>query len=149
MAITITAANVVARLRSLTTVDVPDAVLATPAYIPAADAWASQIVGSDTLTDNKSALIVAAKIAFVCKRVIASAPVESFDVSILKTKAVTANDRLAMMDILDIEIGDLLTSAGYTESSFYVTSSGGDDYTVDGTDNTQIDYTEPNLTVWP
>jgi len=149
MSLTVTKDQVRYRLRSLTTLDVSDNTLDSPAYIPAADAWLRKIIGVDsdvTTTDDadKDALLQAAKIAYVARIVFLDAPIERYKTGPYEEKGIDPQDKKNSIDLLTTEINRLLNLAGYTEDktmASMVTSNTGDDYNElsDG-DNTNIDF---------
>jgi len=142
---TITAAEVRQRLTDLTTLDISDAVLASASMIPAADGWAGRILtlnstDVDSISADQLLLLVAAKIAFVCIRVVSRARHEEFKAGPVSIKGVTAKDYESFVKILKDEIEDDLEICGWTSKDFGFTYAGGDDFHPDGEDNTQIDF---------
>lgn len=140
MSLTITANDVRYRLRGLSSTDLPDAILESLSYIPAADAWASELVGDATLTANQTALIKAAKVAYVARVVVLSAPLSDFVVGPISDKPPKASDKEIIVKTLSAEIEQLMGQAGYPQFPYYISGAGGDDYSdmPDG-DNTNID----------
>ena len=142
---TITAAEVRQRLTDLTTNDISDAVLSSAAMILAADGWAGRILtlnntDVDSISTDQLALLKAAKIAYVCIRVVSKARYEDFKAGPVQTKGVTAKDYESFVKILKDEIEDILEVCGWTNKDFGFTYAGGDDFHPDGEDNTQIDF---------
>lgn len=153
MSLTVTTAQVRYRLRSLTSLDVSDDTLNSPAYIPAADAWLRKLIGvasgvTTTSDADTDALLQAAKIAYVARVVFLDAPIERHKTGPLEEKGIDPQDKKNSIDLLTNEITRLLNLAGYTENKTMlsmVTSNTGDDYNElsDG-DQTNIDFSLAN-----
>ena len=142
--LTITAANVRHRLTDLTTADISDAVLGSPAFITTADSWMTLLLAKNgktaaTLTSDQGVIMVAAKIAFVCIRVVTKALREDFKTGIISSKRVTAKEYQEMVEILKAEIKECFTVCDFVLQKWVFTYSGGDDYHPSGEDNTNID----------
>ena len=142
---TITAAEIRYRLTDLTAVEVKDLQLDSAAFIGAADAWASIILSTnstdvDSITEYQLALLKAAKIAFVCKRLMVKTLREDFTAGLVKSKSVTAAQIKANVDILKDEIAECLNICGWVEVDPGVEYIGGDDYHPSGTNLTQTDF---------
>ena len=125
MAYHITAAEVQGRLRTLTAVDVPDATLALTPFIPAADAWIDKVLVNNsktfaTLTAPDDTLAKAAEIAYVCHKVINSAPLHSHKTGPIEVKDITAADKREICSMFEKEYTDILNQMGCTLSTFHV-----------------------------
>lgn len=145
-AIDITANEVRQRL-ALTSLDIDDDIINSASMITVADAWANQVLSEkntdlDSITDDQAAMLKAAKIAFVCKRLVTSANVEEFDVGPIKGKNIKASEKSELRKELDIEIKELLDMADLLISGFSFSYSGGGDYHPSGEDYTNIDFSQ-------
>lgn len=146
MAHTITPAEVRFRLTDLTTVDIPDATLNSASFIPASDAWADIILannGTDaaTIDANQTALLKAAKIDWVCIRVVTKMPREDFRDGFIQTKRVSPTELKDMVKMLKDNISELIDLCGWAiEDSWGFTYAGGADYTPETYDDTNIDF---------
>lgn len=144
-ALDITAAECRYRLTSLTSTEISDTVLSSASMITAADAWANRLLTLNgtalaNLSSDQSALLKAAKIAFVCKRIVTDANLEDFQAGPVSSKRATANEKAAMVEILRGEIKELLDLADLYLEKWDWTYTGGDDYHPTGEDNTNIDF---------
>jgi hypothetical protein len=158
MANSVTGSEVRNRLRTLTSVEVDDTVLDSPAYIPACESFVNVILSNNsftiaTLSADKKKLALAAIISFVCMRVIASAPLHSFKVAGLNEhKETDAADKKIMLDMLREEAWELLSMIGISKYRIYFTSKTSSDYMPDGTDETNLlmtDTVDTTFSMWP
>jgi len=124
-AATITASEVRDRLRTLTSFEASDAMLAGASYILVADAWMSEVLDKNgitfsSLSDAKKALIKAAQISFAAKRVVLSAPERSVETAGVKIKGISSQDKERIAKMIDEEINDLLEILGYSSVTWSV-----------------------------
>ena len=118
------------RLSTLTSVDISDTALASAAFIPAGDAWLSaKGVTYASLGATDAALAKAAEIAWVCIRVVASAPVRGIKTGPIEVKPISSGEKKEIIDTLKAEIDECLglLSTPVNNSMFYGTASGYDD----------------------
>ena len=125
----ITGTEVRDRLRSLTSLEVTDATLASAAFIPAGDAWINKVLSNnsagtfaDLATDDK-ALAKAAEIAYVASKVVSNAPLEDHEAGPIKVKGISADKIKAICDLLKQEWLDAFDLLGYTTKTIYVGST--------------------------
>ena len=157
MATHVSAAEVVYRLRSLTSTEVDSTTLASAAYIAAGDAWLDQVLSESSLdsfsnlSSTKQALCKAAELAWISARVIADAPLRGADAGPIKIFPVTADDKKAMLEILKEEWKEYLSLVGASSQmgSYGFERAGGADYMPESEDDTQIDYVDDDtFSVW-
>lgn len=123
----ITADEVRYRLATLTSTDVSDTLLASAAFLPAGDAWlVAKGITFASLTANQQALAKAAEIAYVAKKVVASAPVRGVVAGGIEIKPIPANEKKEIIAILDSEIQEMLGLIGVSDSLFCSSISGYD-----------------------
>ena len=158
MANSVTGDEVRKRLRSLTDVELDDTTLDSPAYIPACESFVNVLLENKgysiaTLSADKKNLALAAVIAFVCMRVVASAPLHSFKVGgLLEHKETDATDKERMVSILKDEAWELLNMIGIPKYRVYFTSKSSGDYMPDGEDETNLlmtDTVDTTFSMWP
>ena len=128
MAYHITAAEVRGRLRTLTAVDVSDDTLALTPFIPAGDAWLDKVLVNNSasfssLSSPDDTLAKAAEIAYVCWKVINSAPLHGHESGPIKIKDISAADKREICKMLEQEWKDIFKQLGYTLSMPYVSST--------------------------
>lgn len=128
----ISQADVTARLRVLTALDVATGLLDGASFIPAAEAMF--VEDCDTayasMTANQQALAKAAMIAFCAAIVVASAPTEKIDGVNASITPIPASDKVALHRLLMDEYDMYLSKCSYSRS--WVNSS----ITVDHTGRT-------------
>ena len=127
MAYYITAAEVQSRLRTLTAVDVPDATLESTPFIPAGDAWLDKVLSINSksyanLTSPDNTLAKAAEIAYVCYKVINSAPLHGHKTGPIEVKDIPASDKREICAMLEKEWTDILLLMGCALQTYYVDS---------------------------
>jgi len=142
--LTITAANVRHRLTDLTTTDISDAVLESPAFITTADSWMTLLLAKNgetasSISTDQGVMMVAAKIAYVCIRVVTKMLREDFKTGIISSSRVKAAEYKEMVEILKDEIKECFTACDFVIQKWEFTYAGGDDYHPSGEDNTNID----------
>ena len=126
----ITNAQVRERLRTLnSTVEVPEAILTSLAYVTAGDSWLAVMLANSgfllaSLDSNEQTLAKAAEIAFVAAKVIASAPLNDNEKGPIKIKAIKSADIKTMVDILEKEWKDYLELIGCEISVTFCSSFG-------------------------
>ena len=133
-----------------------DATLNSVAYIPACEAYVTEMLSNGgyayaSLSANDQKLVQAAEIALVCKKVISDAPVAAFKTGPIEEKPVSASDKKAMMDILENEFQDLMDMLDCPTFTVTWTVSDGSDYTPDGSDETNIAWSDEDtesISVW-
>ncbi len=122
------------RLSTLTSVDISDTALASAAFIPAGDAWlAAKGVTYASLSAQDAALAKAAEIAWVCIRVVASAPVRGVKSGPIEVRPIAAGEKAEIVKVLKGEIDECLglLSSAINNSMFFGTRSGYDDATAE------------------
>lgn len=158
MAYSVTGDEVRKRLRTLTSVEVDDTYLDSPAYIPACDGLVVTILANENLAISslataKKNMAYGAIIALVCARVIASAPLHSFKIAgLVDHKETPAQEKQAMVDILMKEFWDLMGWIGVPRYRSYIGSVSSDDCMPDGVDRTNLlmtDEEEQTFSMWP
>jgi|GEM_PF-1309236 len=158
MAYSVTGDEVRKRLRTLTSVEVDDTYLDSPAYIPACEGKVNTILANkgyaiSSLSTDKKNMAYGAIIALVCARVVASAPLHSFKVGgLIDHKETPAQEKKAMVDIFIQEFWDLLGWIGVPKYNIYVGSITSDDNMPDGEDRTNLlmtDEDETTFSLWP
>ena len=158
MAYSVTGDEVRKRLRTLTSVEVDDTYLDSPAYIPACEGFVKTILANKgytiaSLGTDKQNMAYGAIIALVCARVISSAPLHSFKVGgLVEHKETPAQEKKAMVDILTNEFWDLMGWIGVPKYNVYFGSVTSDDAMPDGTDETNLlmtDEEESTFSIWP
>lgn len=134
----VTADEVRYRLATLTSVDVSDTMLASAAFLPAGDAWLlAKGLTFASLTANQQALAKAAEIAYVARKVVASAPVRGAVAGPMEIKPIPAGEKKEICSLLDAEVNEYLGLLGVNESCFassscgYDANTGEDDYLPD------------------
>ena len=126
----ITNAQVRERLRTLnSTLEVPEAILNSLAYVTAGDSWLAVMLANSgfllaSLDSDKQNLAKAAEIAFVAAKVIASAPLNDNEKGPIKIKGIKAADIKIMVDILEKEWKDYLELIGCEISVTFCSSFG-------------------------
>jgi len=134
----VTADEVRYRLSTLTSVDISDTALASAAFLPAGDAWlVAKGITFASLSANDQALAKAAEIAYVARRVVASAPVRGVKSGPIEIKPIPAGEKKEICALLDEEIREYLGLLDVNESLFasgsvgYDADTGDDDYLPD------------------
>lgn len=126
MAARITKAEVRERLRTVnSTVDIPDSILDSHAFITTGDAWLDQILSNSgysyaTMTTTQQTIAKAAEIAFVARRVVNAMPLPDSTKGPISVKDVTAQARDQMSKALKDEYEELLRVVGVEMSFPYV-----------------------------
>jgi len=142
MAANITAAEIQAA-GGWSETDISTTDLATDAFIPAGDAWITQLLGM-TLTaytalyTTKGALAKAAEIFYVCW-LVASRPARE-DVKIGPLSYKPSKDKEKEAAAFMKKAKDLLAECGISVKTFSFTYKRGADYHESGFDNTNIDF---------
>lgn len=158
MAYSVTGDEVRKRLRTLTSVEVDDTYLDSPAYIPACEGFVNTLLANkgytiSSLGTDKKNMAYAAIIALVCARVIASAPLHSFKVGgLIDHKETPAQEKKIMVDIFMDEFYDYMGWIGVPKYDVYFTATISDDYMPDGEDLTNVlmtDDDETTFSKWP
>jgi len=125
----ITQTEVMARLRTLTSVDVASGALDGASFIPAAEAMFAEdcnVLYAD-MTANQQTLAKAAMIAFCAALVVASAPTEKIEGVNASITPITASDKVKMHDLLMAEYEKYLKKCSSARS--WINSSITSDYT--------------------
>jgi len=158
MAYSITGDEVRKRLRTLTSVEVDDTYLDSPAYIPACEGFVNTVLAFKgysiaTLATDKKNMALAAIIALVCAKVVASAPLHSFKVGgLIEHKETAADEKAAMVSIFKDEAWELLSWIGIPKYRVYFSSVLSADCYPDGEDETNLlmtDTVETTFSMWP
>jgi len=158
MAYSVTGSEVRNRLRTLTSVEVDDTVLASPAYIPACEGFINTVLAFKgyaiaSLATDKKNMALAAIIALVAARVIASAPLHSFKVGgLIDHKETPADEKAAMVKLLKDEAWEYLGWIGVPKYRIYFSGMTSADYMPDGIDETNLlltDTVETTFSMWP
>ncbi len=120
MADFITASDVRNRL-ALSSVEVTDAVLASPSFIPYGEAWITSKLGAapSTLDSSKQAFAKAAEIAFVAMRVVTSAPLPGVVSGPLEVTPVSSKDKIELLAALKAECKEALEMLGVSTAGDY------------------------------
>lgn len=128
----ITGDEIRARLVTLTSTDISDTQLATAGLIPAGDAWLYAQVGTlASLTANNQALAKAAEIAWVCAKVVGSAPYRTSQAGPIRIQDADSQNKKAVYDMLMAEVDEFLDLLGVSSGSFHSGTCGGNDYEPD------------------
>jgi len=135
------------RLRTISEVAITDEVLSSLPFIGVADSWMTVLLTNSgttegALSEDEGVLVKGAKIAYVCKKVVSSAPENSYQEGPVEFKAISSTDKEKLLKMLDDEISEYLdmcelVTADWTD---LVTSAGGDDYHPNFEDRTNIDF---------
>jgi len=151
----ITGAQVRNRLRTLTSVEVSDTLLSDALYLDASDSWMNLILANNgagsysDLSDDKKAMCKVAQCAWVCLRIITSAPVDNVNAGPIK---IAETNKAEIIKAFTNEIEETLGMLGYTINGAFVMSYGSDDYAPNGTDSRNISFTDQengDFSVWP
>jgi len=130
MADFITAAEVRYRL-AISSVEASDTVLASASFIPYGEAWITSKLGAapSTFDSSKQAFAKAAEIAFVAKKVVASAPAPGVVAGPMEVSPISSKDKAELIKILDAEIAEALGMLGLNATDYG-----------SGTTNNYMDY---------
>lgn len=139
--------------------EISDTLLASKAFIPMGDAWIAKKLESAGLSyaamdANDQALADAAEIAAVAAVTAQRMARGEFKTGLLSIKDVDSTKMGKFAAELREEAKSYLSMLGVlAEGGFHFESKGGDDYTPDASDETQIDFTEADtdtpFSVWP
>ncbi len=124
------------RLVTMTSLDITDTQVASPAMIPYCQGWLEAKLGklAAVLTTTEMVFAKAALIAMVGIRVIGSAPTRWSVVGPKETRPISAADKIAMIDQLKAEMNEALDALGVNSGFCAVVLT--DDYN-------ESDYTLP------
>jgi len=147
MAYRITAAQVRDRLRTMVKAEVSDTLLASAPYIPTSEAWLNLVLTKNsksysTMTDDQQALLKAVQIAYCAYKVLVAAPQESYKAGLTQFGGTDANAVKAALDALRKEWTEMLALCAVYTVSMGGSSTGGDDYQVDLSDETNIHFSD-------
>lgn len=144
--VTITAQNILDKLQ-LQTGEISTASLTL--YKAQADSWGALVLSEnsssvDSLSDDQAVIFEAAKIAFAASLAVSPSPlnVSAWQAGPFQSKGITAKDLKEAKEGFIEEYIRLLGLLGFCEVIPSISYSGGDDYTADGNDDTNIDFSE-------
>lgn len=133
MALSISADDVRNRARPLSAVELPDSLLASPPYIPAAVAQATALLESagldyDTLSESLQKVAQAIAIAICCKTIAVSMPTRGLRAGAVEYEPMAATDKEIVAKELDAEIRQLCGTLGVPLEAASIGGTGGENY---------------------
>jgi len=145
----ITPSEVRSRLLTMLEVEITDSTLNSLSYIPASEAWVDTVLSDNTktyagLNSSKQIMAKVAQVARCAWIVLSSAPKENYKAALIEFKGTNAANLQIALDALESEWDEAFTRCGATTVVGGGSSTGGDDYQVDGTDSTNIHYSDTN-----
>ena len=155
MALTITSAQVYARLRTLIGTDFYASTDIADYFIVDATAYVNKVLSNagkdyDDLTTDEQTICKNIAVLYACSEIIESAPEPDYADGPISEKAIKPTGKVELSKQLQKKIKELFSLISVSMIRTGATYSGGDDYVSDGNNKKNIDFTDSTkpFSVW-